>query len=140
MLSQGEVVFFNVGIAIFACIEKNLILKDFDDTLFLIRSCTNKIDPDVLMKHLYAQKLTSEVLYKRYARALEENVKLTKANGTAIAATNAPSTITSNNSNITAAAAASTPPAIKLSPQTSSPQMIAANLDSQESKQEVVPP
>lgn len=50
MLTQGEVLFYKVGISIFGCIEKDLIDKDFDDTLFLIRNCTNKIDPDMLIK------------------------------------------------------------------------------------------
>lgn len=46
MLTQGEVTFYRVAVSIFTCIEKELLDKSFDDSLFLIRNCTFKIDTD----------------------------------------------------------------------------------------------
>jgi len=46
MLAQGEVTFYRVAVAVFGCIEKELLDKNFDDSLFLIRNCTFKIDAD----------------------------------------------------------------------------------------------
>ncbi|EAR98652.2 rab-GTPase-TBC domain protein (macronuclear) [Tetrahymena thermophila SB210] len=73
MLAHGEVIFYKVGISIFGCIEKDLIDKDFDDSLFLIRNCTNKIDPDSLIKMIYSLKLTTEHIFKKYQKLIEEN-------------------------------------------------------------------
>ncbi len=42
----GEVAYFKIGISIFGCVEKNLLDKNSDETLFLIRNCTAKIDWD----------------------------------------------------------------------------------------------
>lgn len=66
MLSEGEVTFYKVGLSIFSCIEKDLLAKNFDESLFLIRNCTNKIDSDNLIKLIYASKLTSDDLFKKY--------------------------------------------------------------------------
>ncbi|KAL4461444.1 hypothetical protein ABPG74_016068 [Tetrahymena malaccensis] len=73
MLTHGEVIFYKVGISIFGCIERDLLDKDFDDSLFLIRNCTNKIDPDSLIKMVYSLKLTTENLFKKYQKIIEEN-------------------------------------------------------------------
>jgi len=54
MLTQGEVTFYRVAVSIFTCIEKELLDKSFDDSLFLIRNCTFKIDTDSLLKLIYS--------------------------------------------------------------------------------------
>jgi len=46
MLAQGEVTFYRVAVAVFGCVEKELLENNFDDSLFLIRNCTFKIDAD----------------------------------------------------------------------------------------------
>ncbi|KAL4468939.1 hypothetical protein ABPG72_009759 [Tetrahymena utriculariae] len=73
MLAHGEVIFYKVGISIFGCVERDLLDKDFDDSLFLIRNCTNKIDPDSLIKMVYSLKLTTEQLFKKYQKLIEES-------------------------------------------------------------------
>lgn len=63
---------YRVGIAIFSCIEKEIVEKDFDETLFLIRNCTFKLNSEMLLKAILTSKLSHEVLIKKYAKSIEE--------------------------------------------------------------------
>lgn len=75
MLTHGEVVLYRVGIAIFGCIEKELLEKEFDETLYLIRSCTSKLNSEVLLKAILASKISHDALMKKYAKTMEETAR-----------------------------------------------------------------
>ena len=57
---HGEIIIFKTGLAIFAIIEHEILEKSFDETLFMIRNCTMKLDVDLLLNTINNIKITPE--------------------------------------------------------------------------------
>ena len=51
---------FKTGLSVFSLIESQLIKCDFEETLYLIRNCTSKLDEEALMKKILNTKISEE--------------------------------------------------------------------------------
>lgn len=59
-LVYGEIIIVKVSLAIFALIQSKLIGNGFEDTIFLIRNSSFELKEELILKHVYNNKLTIE--------------------------------------------------------------------------------
>ena len=65
--------------AVFSFIEDKIINCEFEDSLFLIRNCSNQLDEELLLKKILNSKLTKEKFYAKLEKNLEKPQILEKS-------------------------------------------------------------
>lgn len=59
-LCEGSSVFFRTALAILELVEQQLLEKDYEGTLHLIKTCSNRLGEEELMRCIRKQKLSRE--------------------------------------------------------------------------------
>ena len=56
----GEIIIIKVALAIFSLAEPKLLEKSFEESIFYLRNCTFDVKEELLLKHVFNNKLTIE--------------------------------------------------------------------------------